>query len=88
LFKAVREEHCGMAGRITEPFAWFLQFMASDMHREKLKEIAHEKRYEPSLNNPFPTLKFNSDQLHHQMLSLIDSLPAHQRHRILDWFLL
>jgi predicted nucleotidyltransferase len=88
LFNAVREEHRGMAGRITEPFAWFLEFMATQAHRERLKQIAHEKRYETTLANPFPAVKFNSDHLHHQMLSLIDSLPAHQRHRILDWFLL
>jgi hypothetical protein len=33
-------------------------------------------------------VKFNSDRLHQEMLLLIDSLPAHQRHRILSWFLL
>jgi hypothetical protein len=88
LFNAVREEHRGMAGRITEPFAWFLEFMAAPTHRERLRQIDHDKRYEPTLDNPFPAVKFGSDQLHHEMLSLIDSLPAHQRHRILDWFLL
>jgi hypothetical protein len=88
LFQAVREERRGMAGRITEPFAWFLGFMATQAHREKLSQTAHDKRYETTLDNPFPAVKFNSDRLHQEMLSLIDSLPAHQRHRILSWFLL
>jgi hypothetical protein len=33
-------------------------------------------------------VKFNSDRLHQEMLSLIEGLPAHQRHRFLSWFLL
>lgn len=88
LFNAVREEHRGMAGRITEPFAWFLDFMAVEKNRERLTQVPHAKRYEIELDNPFPALKFNSDRLHQEMMLLIDSLPAHQRHRILSWFLL
>lgn len=88
LFNAVREDQRGMAGRITEPFAWFLEFMASPGHRGKLAEVAHDKRYEMSLENPFPAVKFNSDRLHQEMLLLIESLPTHQRHRVLSWFLL
>jgi hypothetical protein len=88
LFNAVREEHHGMAGRITEPFAWFLEFLASLAHREKLAHVAHDKRYDVALDNPFPAVKFNSDRLHQEMLLLIESLPTHQRHRILSWFLL
>lgn len=88
LFNAVREEQRGNAGRITEPFAWFLKFMATQTHRDKLAQTAHDKRYEVTLDNPFPAVKFNSDRLHQEMLLLIDSLPAYQRHRILSWFLL
>jgi hypothetical protein len=88
LFNAVREDQRGNAGRITEPFAWFLEFMAPQAHRDRLIEIAHDRRYEVALDNPFPAVKFNSDRLHQEMLLLIDSLPAHQRHRILSWFLL
>jgi hypothetical protein len=88
LFNAVREEQRGNAGRITEPFAWFLEFMAVQVHREKLAQTAHDKRYEITLENPFPAVKFNSDRLHQEMLILIDSLPSHQRHRVLSWFLL
>jgi hypothetical protein len=88
LFNAVREEHCGIAGRISDPFAWFLEFMAKQAHRDKLAQIAHYKRYEMVLDNPFPAVKFNSDRLHEEILSLIESLPAHQRQRILSWFLL
>ena len=77
-----------MAGRITEPFAWFLEFMASPAHRDKLTRVDHAKRYEVALDNPFPAVKFNSDRLHQEMLLLIESLPTHQRHRTLSWFLL
>ena len=88
LFDSVREEQRGNAGRITEPFAWFLEFMATQAHRDKLTQTAHDKRYEMTLDNPFPSVKFNSDRLHQEILVLIDSLSAHQRHRILSWFLL
>jgi len=88
LFNSVREEQRGNAGRITEPFVWFLEFMATHAHRDRLATIAHDKRYEVTLENPFPAVKFNSDRLHQEMLLLIDSLPSHQRHRILSWFLL
>lgn len=88
LFNAVPEQQHSSAGRITEPFAWFLDFMATQSHRDKLAQIAHDKRYEMTLDNPFPAVKFNSDKLHQEMLLLIDSLPAHQRRRILSWFLL
>jgi predicted nucleotidyltransferase len=88
LFNAVREEQRGNAGRITEPFAWFLEFMAAQAHRDKLAQIAHDTRYEVTLDNPFPAVKFNSDRMHQEILLLIDSLPAYQRHRILSWFLL
>lgn len=75
-------------GRLTEPFAWFLVFMGTPAHREKLAEVAHDKRYAMEIENPFPAVKFNSDRLHQEILSLLESLPAHQRHRILSWFLL
>jgi hypothetical protein len=29
-----------MAGRTTEPFAWFLELMASQAHRDKLTQVA------------------------------------------------
>jgi|GEM_PF-3575360 len=88
LFDASREEHFGSVGRIVEPFAWFLEFMATPAHREKLSKVEHANRYDMALDNPFPAVKFNSDRLHQEMLSLLDSLPVHQRHRILSWFLL
>jgi hypothetical protein len=88
LFNAVREEHRGMAGRITEPFAWFLEFMAIQAQRDRLTQVAHDRRYDMAGDNPFPAVKFNSDRLHQEMLSLIESLPTHQRARILSWFLL
>ncbi len=54
LFNAVREEQRGTAGRITEPFAWFLEFMAVHAHREKLAQIAHDKRYRCDARQSLP----------------------------------
>jgi hypothetical protein len=88
LIEAVGEQHRGTVGRLTESFTWFLDFMASQEHRAKLEEIPHKDRYEMRLDNPFHAVKLNSDRLHQEMLLLIDSLPAHQRHRLLSWFLL
>ena len=59
-----------------------------EAHRDKLTQVAHDKRYDMTPDNPFPAVKFNSDRLHQEMLLLIESLPTHQRHRILSWFLL
>jgi hypothetical protein len=88
LFKAVGKDHRGMVGRATESFSWFLDFMASKQHREKLEKVPHDNRYEMILDNPFHAVKLNSDRLHQELLTLIDSLPTHQRHRIMTWFLL
>ena len=71
-----------------EPQAIDLEFMASQAHRDRLTQIGHAERYTVALDNPFPAVKFNSDRMHQEMLSLIDSLPAYQRLRILSWFLL
>lgn len=88
IFNAVSAEHRGLAGRIINAYAWFLDFMSKREHREKLEKVSHEKRYEMSLDNPFHAIKLNSHRLHQELLALIDSLPTHQRHRIIDWFLL
>lgn len=88
LFNAVSADHRGMVGRATESFCWFLDFMASKQHREKLATVQHGKRYDMILDNPFHAIKLNSDRLHQELLTLLDSLPTHQRHRIISWFLL
>jgi hypothetical protein len=62
--------------------------MSRQEHREKLAGVQHDKRYEMRLDNPFHAAKLNSDRLHQEMLGLIDSLPMHQKQRILSWFLL
>ena len=37
--------------------------MASPARRDKLAQVAHDKRYGVSLDNPFPAVTFNSDRL-------------------------
>jgi hypothetical protein len=88
LFEAVDERLRGAVGRVIEPFTWFLDFMASQEHRERLAQVRHKDREDMRLDNPFHAIKLNSDHLHQAILSLIDSLPAHQRQRLLSWFLL
>ncbi len=41
-----------------------------------VSSVVHDNRYEVSLENPFPVVKFNSDRRHQEMLSLIESRPA------------
>lgn len=77
-----------LASKILESFSWFLEFMAIQKHRKELAKIKHSKRYEAIIENPFPTMKLNSDIIHHEMLNIIDSLDNHIRHKIFDWFLL
>jgi hypothetical protein len=88
ILDAVDERLRGTAGRVIEPFAWFLEFTADKGRREALGAVQWDTRYDMKVDNPFHAAKFNSDRLHQEMLSLIDSLPADQRQRILSWFLL
>ncbi|MCI0460575.1 MAG: DUF294 nucleotidyltransferase-like domain-containing protein [Gemmataceae bacterium] len=88
LFHAVEPQHRGLVGRILEPFAWFLDFMSEPTHRTALEKVEHKDRHRMALDNPFHAVRLNSHRLHQEMISLIDSLASHQRHRILDWFLL
>jgi hypothetical protein len=88
LFDSVGERRQGMAGRVAEPFAWFLEFTSDRARRAALEAVPWETRYDMNLDNPFPAAKFNSDRMHQEMLALMDSLSPDQRHRILDWFLL
>ena len=74
-------------GRLLEAYAVFLRFMSRKSHRERLSEISHEDRYEYSLDNPFPMLKFNSDLLHRHIFDLIEGMQRSTRQRVLDWFL-
>lgn len=88
VFQAVEERLRGKLGRIVEPFAWFMDFLSDESRRKALEAVTWTTRYEMKLDNPFHAAKFNSDRLQEEMLSLIDSLPAHQKHQILRWFLL
>jgi hypothetical protein len=88
LLGAVEERFRGMVGRIIEPFAWFLEFMSDKTKRQALEQVTWANRYDMKLDNPFHAVKFDSDRLQEEMLSLIDSLPPGQRHQILRWFLL
>jgi hypothetical protein len=88
LFHAVDAQHHGLVGRVLEPFAWFLDFMSDPARRTALENVGHKDRHRMGLDNPFHAVKLNSDRLHQEMLTLLDSLPAHQRRRILSWFLL
>jgi hypothetical protein len=88
LFDAVGERLEGLAGRVVEPFAWFIEFTSDKGRRTALEGVRWDNRYEMKLDNPFHAAKFNSDRMHQEMLSLIDSLPQDQAHRIFSWFLL
>ena len=74
-------------GRLLETYAVFLRFMSRESHRERLSKVSHEDRYDYSLDNPFPMLKFNSDLLHRQIFDLIEGMQKSTRQRVLDWFL-
>jgi Putative nucleotidyltransferase DUF294 len=88
LLDSVEERLRGMVGRIIEPFAWFIEFMADKTRRQALENVTWADRYDMNLSNPFHAVKFNSDRLQEEMVTLIDSLPSDQRHQILRWFLL
>ncbi|NUQ79024.1 MAG: hypothetical protein HUU21_36335 [Polyangiaceae bacterium] len=74
--------------RILDSFAWFLDFMSRPENRRALADVKHSDRYEALVGNPFPAMKFNSDLMHREMISLLDSLGRPMRTRVLDWFLL
>jgi hypothetical protein len=74
-------------GRLLESYALFLEFMAKDENRRALSKVEHQKRYEMVLGNPFPAMKFNSDLLHHEIISIIEELGPEMRGRIAAWFL-
>lgn len=77
-----------VAGRVLEPYAWFLDFMSKPQNREALDAVTYEKRYDAEVKNPFPAMKANSDLMHREMVSLLDVVDRPTRDRVLDWFLL
>lgn len=76
------------ARRVLEAYAWFLDFMSKVENRAALSAVDYDQRYEATIANPFPAMKANSDLLHREMLTLLDSVERPVRDRVLDWFLL
>lgn len=76
------------AERILNCSAFFMAYMQGADRREALAKIDHKNRYRMALDNPFPTLKLNSEVMHESMSRLIENLPGATRQRIFDWFLL
>ena len=74
-------------GRLLETYSVFLRFMSQESHREHLSKVSHEGRYEYSIDNPFPMLKFNSDLLHRHIFDILEGMQRSTRQRVLDWFL-
>jgi len=75
-------------GQLLESYFMFLEFMSAEDNRGRLALVEHEKRYDMTPSNPFPTMKFNSEVLHRAMLATIYGLPSSMRDRVIGWFLL
>ena len=88
LATAAKDLQVMSVGEVIERYAWFLEFMSTKEHRDALAKTGHADRYKPSLSNPFPVMKMNSDLLHYAITGLIEELPKHVRDRLYDWFLL
>jgi hypothetical protein len=73
--------------RLVESYALFLAFMAKKENRIALATVEHSARYEMVANNPFPAMKFNSDSLHNEMLTIVEQLGFSVRSRLVSWFL-
>jgi hypothetical protein len=87
LFDSLDEKQFYSLGKLTEYFAWFIQFMSKHENREQLKTIAFDKRYDAD-NFVYYALKLNSDMLHSYIVSLINEMDYNKRQKLIDWFLL
>jgi hypothetical protein len=88
LAAALSEQQPLALGRLLESYALFLEFMSAEENREALRAVQHERRYEMSLANPFPMMKFSSDLLHNEIMSIMEEMGPAMRARIMGWFLL
>lgn len=88
LLDALKSSHPIEVGNLLEHFSFFMDFMSKVENREALAKVEHERRYDASLTNPFPALKFNSDALHNSMMTILNSLNHPTRKVVLDWFLM
>lgn len=75
-------------GSLLESYSMFLDFMSNADNRKALSEVEHDKRYEMTLGNPFPMMKFNSDLIHTGIMAIIEDLGISRRSRIMGWFML
>lgn len=75
-------------GRVLDQYAWYLAFMGDQERRNLLATVVHDRRYEPSIDNPYPALQWNSRVLHSEMIGILDCVAPELRRRVLDWFLL
>jgi hypothetical protein len=74
-------------GRLLESYALFLEFMADEKNREALARVEHADRYNMSLDNAFPVMKFNSDLIQYEMMAIVEQLGSERRSRMMSWFL-
>ena len=88
LVAALQSAYSVSLGEMLERYAFFLEFMAGEDRRRALSRVKHDSRYEVRMDNPFPTVKLNSDVMHREIVRVIEELPQHIRHRVLNWFLL
>jgi hypothetical protein len=88
LVTALSDAHPLEVGNLLEYFSFFLDFMSRADNKKALAVVEHSKRYEATIGNPFPALKFNSDALHDSMIRIINGLGPSRRKVVLDWFLL
>jgi hypothetical protein len=88
LLQALANSHPIEVGNLLEHLSYFIDFMSRKENRAALAKVTHEDRYNASLGNPFPAVKFNSDALHNCMMSILNGLDPPRRKVVLDWFLL
>jgi len=75
-------------GRLIENYVLFLEFMSKQTHRDELAKVQHAKRYDMTIGNPFPMMKYSSDLIHHEMMAILEEMGPAMRARIMTWFLL
>jgi len=75
-------------GRLIESYALFLEFMSRPENRDALAKVDHASRYAMMVGNPFPMMKYSSDLIHHEMMSIMEEMGPAMRSRIMGWFLL
>jgi hypothetical protein len=88
LLSALSTSHPIEVGNLLEHFSYFMDFMSGPENRAALAKVDHATRYDATMNNPFPAVKFNSDALHNCMMSILNGLEPPRRKVVFDWFLM